>query len=515
MDRPLCARALSTALLLAALALPAFAATPPPISADEYAARRARVMEAIGGDGVLLLMSPPPAHRNGDVDWPFRQDDDLYWLTGVTEPDTTLVLVPAEERFREVLFAQDRDPLQEVWTGPIPDHEELAAASGIAEVHGSGGALRFLEAALSGRPWGDSDLYGYYRQPATPELLAAVRAGKAAVWLDLGDGGFRGPGPDGRRVPTPEQQLADRIRESWPQVAVRNATPLLSGLREVKSPAEVAQIEHAIDVTEAGIAAGMRRALTAERENQVEATVDFTFRDLGACCWGFPSIVAAGDHTTVLHYEGGEAPLVRDGLVLLDVGADYAGYTADITRTFPADGTFSPEQKAIYEAVLAASDAAMAELHTGMPYRDLHARALEVLGEKLLPLGLIVDNDPKQVAMYFRHGLGHPLGLQVHDTFDRSRVLEEGMVWTIEPGLYVRPADVEASEAFGAMSEEEQAAVRAALERYAGIGVRIEDDVLVTAGGARLLSDGAPRTVAAIEGFLAAQREAGGGSAAD
>jgi Xaa-Pro aminopeptidase len=490
-------RLLAAVLLTCSLA-PALAQEPPPVPAEEYAARRARVMEAIGPEAVLVLTSPPPAHRNGDVDWPFRQDDDLLYLTGVAEPDTALVLIPGEDRFREVLFARDRDPLTEVWTGPIPEHEELGTASGIAEVHPAGGALGLLEAALSGRSWGESDLYRYYRPPASPELAAAVREGRATVWLDLG-GGFRG------ELPSPAEHLADRIRRSWPQVGVRDASHLLAGLREVKSPAEVALIQRAVDVTIEAVRAGMRRALTAERENQIQATVEFSFRDLGACCWGFPSIVAAGENTTVLHYEAGEAPVPRDGLVLLDVGAEVAGYTADVSRTFPADGTFSPEQRAIYQAVLDTSQALLPRIRPGVPFRDLHLQALELLGAELLELGLVTENDPRQVEMYFLHGLGHPLGLQVHDAFDRTRVLEAGMVWTLEPGLYVRPADVEASEAFAALGEAEQARVREAMARYAGIGVRIEDDVLVTEGAPRVLSAGAPRTVEEIEGFMGAQ----------
>ncbi len=493
-------RALPLVLVLAtASAAPVLAQDPPSIPAEEYAARRARVMEAIGADAVLLLASPPPANRNGGVDWPFRQDDDLLYLTGVAEPETTLVLIPAEDEYREVLFARERDPLAEVWTGPIPEHAELGAASGIAEVHPAGGALGLLEAALGGSSWGESDLYRYYRPPLSPELRAAVLAGEAEVWLDLGGGGLGG------EVPTPAGHLAERIRRSWPQVQVRDAAPLLASMREVKSPAEVALIQRAVDVTAEAIRAGMRRALTAERENQVQATVEFTFRDLGACCWGFPSIVAAGANTTVLHYEGGEAPLVRDGLVLLDVGAEVAGYTADVTRTFPADGTFSPEQRAVYQAVLDAWQALLPRIRPGIAYRELHLQALDLLGAELLELGLVTENDPRQTEMYFLHGLGHPLGLQVHDAFDRTRVLEPGMVWSLEPGLYVRPEDVEASDAFKALGEEERARVWAAVERYAGIGVRIEDDVLVTGGAPRVLSDGAPRTVEDVERFMAGE----------
>lgn len=478
---------------------PALAAEPPPVAAAELAARRARVAEALGPNALLVLVAPEPARRNGDVSWPFRQDDDLYWLTGVAVPGTALVLVtgPDGALVRSVLFAPEADPRAELWTGPVPTFEELTAASGIEEVAATGELRPFLAAALSGRPWGESDLYRYYRAPVMPGFSRAVAAGGATVWLALGSRGFAGDGA------SPSLALAREVRESWPEAAVANATPLLVARREIKSPAEVAILERAIAITEQGIRAGMRRALTAERENQVQAAVEHAFRDLGACCWGFPSIVAAGANTTILHYEAGEAPIGRGDLVLLDVGADYRGYTADISRTFPADGTFSADQRAIYQAVLDVWEAALPRLVAGTLYADVHRFAVERMGEELLALGLITENVAEQVTLYFPHGLGHPLGLQVHDVFDRTRVLEPGMVWSLEPGLYVRPDDVTASAAFAALDADQQAALRAALDRYAGLGARIEDDVLITAGAPRVLSDGAPRTIAAIEAWMA------------
>ena len=495
-------RSIRPLLLLAALAAApvATAGQPPSIAAGEYAARRARVAEALGPDALLVLVAPEPAVRNGDVTWPFRQDDDLLYLTGVDLPGTALALVPGEETHREVLFAPAADPAAALWTGPVPGFEALAEASGIEEVVAADLLRPFLAAALSGLPWGETELYRYYRPPGLPHFAGAARQGRARVWLDLGP----------RRLdadpPTPALRLAHELRETWPDVALGDATPLLSGLREVKSPAEVALLERATAITAEGIRAAMRRALTAEGENQVQATLEATFRDLGACCWGFPSIVAAGPNATILHYEAGEAPLARDGLVLLDVGAEVAGYTADISRTFPADGTFSDAQRALYQAVLDVWEALLPRLRPGARFADLHQEAVRLLGEELLGLGLVAANVPEQVTLYFPHGLGHPLGLQVHDVFDRTRILEEGMVWTLEPGLYVRPDAVTASPAYTALAEAEQAAVRAALERYAGLGVRIEDDVLITAGAPRVLSAGAPRGVDEIEAWMAAGR---------
>ncbi len=488
------------AALVAALATVLAPSAGAGITADEYAARRHRLAEAIGPDALVVLVSPEPAPRNGDVEWPFRQDDNLYYLTGIRQADTALVLLPGESDHREVLFVSDRDPLAEAWTGPLLDRDEAKAISGGGEVVSIRRFEDFLAAALGGGSWGESDLYRYYRPPGMPAFLAAMRAGRATLWLDLTDRG--GWGAHGE-PPTPPLRLAERLRERYPELAVRDLSPLVVAQRMVKSPAELELIQRAVDVTAEAQQAGMRRTLTAEFEYQVLAAVEFVFRDRGACCWGFPSIVASGVNTTILHYPDAEAPIDRGGLMLLDIGADVEGYTADVTRTFPADGTFSPEQREIYEVVLTAWNECLPRLRAGAVYADVHRLAEEVIARELAKLGLVAAAEPEQARMYFIHGLGHPMGLAVHDVADRTQPLEAGTVWTLEPGVYVRRRDVEASETFKGLSEEDRGKVRAALDRYDGIGVRIEDDVLVTDGAPRVLSEGAPRTVEAIEGLLA------------
>ena len=490
------------ALLLGATPAPAQdPRIPPPIGAEELAARRQRVAEAVGPDALLLLLPAEPAHRNGDVDWPFRQDDDLYYLTGITQEGTALALVPGSEEHPEILFARERDPLHEVWEGRLLDRDELTAASGIEEIAPSNRWRGFLEAAFGGSAWGTSDLYRFYRPPGLPELLEARRAGRAELWLDLGERGAPGD------PPTPELRLAEEVRARWPEVEIRDVSPLLERMRALKSPAELALLRSAVEITEEAIRAGVRRTLTAEHEYQVQATIEFTFRDLGACCWGYPSIVASGVNATTLHYPSADAPIDRAGLMLFDVGADVRGYTADVSRTFPADGTFTPEQRAIYEAVLTAWNETLPRFRAGVLAADAHRYALGVIARELAALGLVAAAEPEQAELYFMHGLGHPIGLQVHDVFDSARPWEPGMVATIEPGIYVRRADIEASEVFQGLTEEQQASIRTALDRYNGIGVRIEDDVLITDGEPVVLSDGLARTVEEIEAFLAEQIE--------
>lgn len=466
------------------------------VTVDEYRARREKLARAVGPNAIVVIFSAEPARRNGDVSYPYRQDDNLLYLTGIEQSNTTLVLIPSEERFREVIFVDEPNPRREVWTGRLMPFDEVKQLSGIREVSGSSTFRSFIEAALRGSSFGPSEMYGYYRGAEMPALRQLVREGKAELWLALANRGSA-------EADLPrELEFARDLRSRYPEIEVRNLQPLLVAMREVKSPSEIARIQRAIDITAEAHRAAMKRILTATNEAQVQATIEFTFRDRGADGWGFPSIVASGENATTLHYERNDAPIRRDALLVADIGAEVDGYTADITRTFPADGTFSPAQRDIYNAVLTAQNEVMTLMRPGVYWREIHTKALDVLGRELTRLGLTTRNDPAQTKLYFMHGLGHPLGLQVHDVFDPDRKLEEGMVITNEPGIYVRRADVVGSDVFRKLTPAEQAKVTAALDRYAGIGVRIEDDVLITSTGPKLLSAEAPRTVDEIERWM-------------
>jgi Xaa-Pro aminopeptidase len=489
--------------LAVALALVGWTAAVPAqvhhITASEYQSRRAALAKAIGPDAVFIAFSFEPARRTGDVDWPFRQDDNLLYLTGMNVPETTLVLLPGERDRQEIIFASDRDPSNERWTGKIASKDEVTAATGVRDVGSARRFDGFVDALFQGSSFtigGPPGVYRYFAPPAMPAFLASLRAGRAEVWLLLGDRSVPGR-------PTREQQFAEELRRRYPEVRFRDASSLLLGMREIKSDAELALIQRAVDVTVEAQKAAMARVKTATLENQVEATVAFTFRNLGACCWAFPSIVASGKNATTLHYETNNDPIVRDGLLLTDLGAEVEGYSADVTRTYPADGTFSPEQRAIYDTVLAAQNESIELMRPGHKFIEAHTAAVGVIGRELLKLGLVTKNTPEQVTLYFFHGVGHPLGLQTHDVYDRMRSFEPGMVVTNEPGVYIRKDDVFASEVFAKLPASEQAFMRAAVERYDGIGVRIEDDVLVTAGQPRIMSAGAPRTPKEIEALMA------------
>ena len=468
------------------------------ITPGEYQARRAALAKSIGADAVFMAFSHEPARRTGDVDWPFRQEDNLLYLTGMNVPETTLVLLPGERDRHELIFTSDRDPLNERWTGKIASRDDVTTATGVREVVSPRRFDGFVDALFQGGSFAVGRVPGGgFAPPAMPSFLAALRAGRAEVWLLLDDRSAPG-------LPlTRAQQFADGLRRRYPEVRFRDASPLVQSMRETKSPAELALLQRAIDITVEAQKAAMARVKTATREHQVQATIEFTFRNLGACCWAFPSIVAAGRNSTTLHYETNNDPIVRDGLLLTDLGAEVEGYSADVTRTYPADGTFSAEQRAIYDIVLAAQNETIPLMRAGRRFIDAHTAAVDVIGRELLKLGLITKNVREQVVLYFFHGLGHPLGLQTHDVGDRTRAFEPGMVATNEPGVYVRKDDILASEVFGKLTPSEQESVRAAVNRYDGIGVRIEDDVLITAGEPKNLSAGAPRSPKEIEALMA------------
>jgi Xaa-Pro aminopeptidase len=470
------------------------------VKPEEYAARRAAVANAIGRDAVLVAFPAVPARRSGDVDWPFRQEDNLLYLTGMNTPETTLVLLPGEAQHSELLFATERDPSSERWTGRIPPFADVTAATAVKDVRSARLFDRFIDAVFEGSGFTEQPGPGaYYLPPIAPAFLSSFRAGRAEVWLVLHD-------RRARDMPR-EQRFAEELRRRYPEVRIRDASPILLGMREIKSEGEIALIQRAVDVTVEAQKAAMTRVLTAAHEYEIQATIDYTFRNLGACCWAFPSIVAAGRNATTLHYETNNDPIVRDGLLLTDLGAEVDGYSADVTRTYPADGTFSPEQRAIYDIVLAAQNETLPLMRAGHRFVEIHERAQQVVGRELLTLGLVTKNVPEQSELYLFHGPGHPLGLQTHDVYDRQRTFAPNMVFTNEPGVYVRKDDVVASEVFRKLSAAEQQSMRAALDRYDGIGVRIEDDVLITSGEPRVMSAAAPRTTRDIEAFMAGAKK--------
>jgi Xaa-Pro aminopeptidase len=437
-------RILPLALLLAA---PAAAQTPVAelpgagraVDVGTFSARRDRLVQRVG-DAVIAVPAAAPRDLEEEVlqDSDFRQDDYFFYLTGIETPDAWLLLVAQDGRLdAATLFLPPRNAFWERVTGVRLGPGDVAAR------------LTGIDHTVEMHP--DS-----LRQ-AIAEAMERTGAPLYTVAYS---------GTDANE--TVQEWLAS-------SQAVRNIVPTMDSLRVVKDELEIEALRRAITITTEGAKAGMRAAHPGMWEYQLEAVVEFTFRDLGADRLGYPSIVGSGPNSTVLHYVANRRRMEAGDLVVIDVGAEYAQYTADVSRTFPVSGRFTERQKAIYDLVLGAQSAAIEAVKPGVTMRELNQVARAYMDQHSGDLC-----GESSCSRYFVHGLGHWIGMRVHDVGDYSMPLEPGMIFTIEPGIYI---------------PEEQ------------LGVRIEDDILVTPDGSENLSSGAPRTTEDIERLMQSAAE--------
>ena len=469
-----------------------------PVPAGELAERRARILERMGG-GMMILFGAEPKVFSNDVNYPYRQESNLFYLTGVVQPGATLVLLPENRNQREILFLPERDPARETWTGRMLGVEEARRMTGITHIWPAKEYDAFVEAVLGGSSYGKrpSEDAGDYQA-----MRESIESGTPVqVWL-LADAQSR----FGDRYPQALRFASGAAR--FPAVQVRLSAGLFRTLRVVKSPRELQQLQRAIDITaraQLGIMSHAAGAAGPVNESALEGIILSTYRRHGAH-WGFPSIVASGPNATTLHYEENSREIAEGDLVLADIGAAAGYYTADVTRTFPLNGVFTDEQRAVYEIVLNAQKQAIEAVRPGMTIRRVHDVARNVIVEGLRELGLITHTSGNQYRMWFMHGTSHWLGLDVHDVGGRDTPFRPGMVITVEPGIYVREDTLENLDDTPANRSLIET-IRPAFELYRNIGVRIEDDVLVTEDGNRVLSDRIPRSIEAIEEFMANQRK--------
>ncbi len=488
----------------------------------ELAARRARVAEFIGPKSVLVLFSGEPRVYAGDVDYEFRQENNLFYLTQLNQTGATLVMMPgAPPQYREILFLPRRNPARETWTGHMYGPEEAYRLSGVAEIWDASEFDPFVRALRLHRLYRPKDEAVLMSSSSVPiitaapaatapatsaqttqtqtsdALTAAMAQGDASLYLLLPS---EAESSEYRR----EQDFAAQWARSDRGFTVRNILPLFAQVRQVKSAAEQQMEQHAVDITVEALERAMSVAAQSRWEYEVEAEVDYTFKRRHADNWGYPSIVGCGPDATTLHYEESSGPVRPGELMLMDVGAEYAHYSSDVTRTFPVNGKFSPAQADIYDAVYAASEAAMRAAKPGGTLGEVHNAALESIKDSLLRLGLITDRNSRQYFVYFMHGTSHWLGMNVHDLelFGRQRRFEPGMIFTIEPGIYVR---ADALDNLPKTPENKKFidAVRPAFEKYKNIGVRIEDDVLITPDGHRVMTAALPRSLQEVEATMA------------
>ena len=470
-----------------------------------HAERRERFSGLIE-DGIALVPAAAQVTRNNDVEYPFRQDSAFYYLTGFDEPDAIMLIDPAAADEQYVLFVRPRDREREIWDG------RRAGTEGAKERFGADGSYPV------------SEFEG---------ILRRRLVGRPVVYLPFGNLGFH------RRVLRTVRAvggLADRYGRVVP-TEVRDASPLLAELRLHKTPEEVARLRAACAITAEGHAEAMRFTRPGHYEYQVEAALEYIFRARGARRDGYPAIVASGENACVLHYTDNDRRIGKGDLVLIDAGAEYGYFSADITRTFPATGTFTGPQRSLYEVVLRAQHAALALADTGSTMKDLHRTAVEAIAQGLVDLGLLPGSVEDVVRMhhyreYFMHGTGHWLGMDVHDAGaygieGEPRPLAPGMAFTVEPGIYVDPErekielpmleyDLDewterrmllgSSKAKEVENREREAAptvTHRVPEAFRGIGIRIEDDILITDSGHDNLTAGVPTDREEIEALCA------------
>jgi Xaa-Pro aminopeptidase len=468
----------------------------------ELASRRARVAQALGPNGMLVLFSGEPRVYANDVDYPFRQENNLYYLTNLKQMNATLVMLPGNA---PLLFIPRRNPAAETWTGHMYSPEEVAQISGIGQVWEASEFEPFIKAIRN---------HQVYAPPAEKILLSSLVAANAIVagYDALFSAASKNeavafqlaPTSPNSREYTREQRYAADWAKTPAGFTVRSASQIFSEMRLSKSPFELKMLQHAIDISIEAHEQAWANAHRAQWEYQVDADVAYIFKLRNADNWGYPDIVGCGPNATTLHYEESQGPVKAGQLLLMDVGAEYEHYSADVTRTFPVNGKFTPAQAEIYQIVYDAQEAVAKATKPGATLSDVNRAGTEVIKDRLLRLGLITDRESMQFRIWFMHGTSHWLGMNVHDVGGGSRFIP-GATFTNEPGIYIR---LDALDNLPKTPENAKfiAAIKPAFEKYKGIGVRIEDDMLVTADGVSWMTGNLPRKISDIEAFIARAR---------
>src|SRR5215475_5126837 len=481
----------------------------------ELRARREEVMKRVGERGVMVLFGAEPRVYTNDVDYHYRQENNLYYLTGVKQEDATLVLIPGAKRAREILFIPPLDLRNETWHGHMMSADEARALSGVQEVWDSDLLNEFLaflapraEQAIAKRGSGSkpNERLTAQWQNEFQTLIEAVKSDQGEIYL------LAPPTNRDLREYRQEYEFAEAIKAASAGLKFKSAFPIFAELRQVKSPWEQKLMQHAVDITAEAFHRVFAVAAPAMHEYEIQAEYEYTFRRRGADNWGYPCIVGAGANATTLHYITNQDVLDDGDLLLMDCAAEYDHYSADITRTIPVNGKFSKEQADIYNIVLEAQTEGIKfvrsgnSLSGGDPKNSVGGRSAEVIKEGLLRLGLITSKDNNEYRTWFMHGIGHPIGMNVHDVSVYGKALAPGMVVTVEPGIYIRP---DALDVLPKTPENERfiKAVRPAFEKYKGVGVRIEDDVLVTSGEPVNMSAAIPRKLEDVETTMARLKE--------
>ncbi|MBS5884328.1 aminopeptidase P family protein [Clostridium sp.] len=403
-----------------------------------YKNNRSKVLESIDDNSLLILFAGKAPKKTADEKYPFTPNRNFYYLTGIDEENHILVLSKINGKTNEYLFIKEVDPIAEKWEGKTIRKEEVSEICMIEDVKYLGEFNNFIEKVVLNKE-------------------------EINIYLDLEAGNT-------------SYKYVNEIKHKYYNINIKNAFKLIGNLRLIKTDEEVSRIRKAIDITIEGVKELMRNSKSGIKEYELEAYFDFICKKNGVKDFAFKTIAAAGKNATVLHYVTNDSELKDGDLILFDLGAQYRYYNGDISRTFPINGKFTERQKEVYNAVLRVNEKVIKEMKTGVKFVDLNKKAKDWISEECISLGLMTEKD--DVSKFYYHSIGHSLGMDTHDIEleNRDVTFEPGMIYTVEPGIYI---------------ENE------------GIGIRIEDDVLITEEGNEVLTKEMIKTVEEIEAFMA------------
>ncbi len=433
------------------------------ITKQEFARRRKALIEHMEPNSIAILPAATEKVRNRDAHYAYRQDSDFFYLSGFPEPEAVLVIVPEREHGETILFCREKNREREIWDG------YRAGQEGACEQYGADDAF----------PIGDID-----------DILPGLIEGRDRVYYSMGkDQQFD------QQVMTWINSIREKVRSgATPPGEFLNLDHIIHDLRLFKSAAEVRVMRKAAEISAAAHSKAMQTSASGQYEYELEAEIQHHFMKSGSRSPAYTSIVGSGDNACILHYIENTRQTKDGDLVLIDAGCELEHYASDITRTFPVNGKFSDEQKAVYQIVLDAQAAAMEVAKPGFHWNDPHEASVKTITQGLIDLGLLngeLDEliESEAYKPFYMHRIGHWLGMDVHDVGDYKiegewRLLEPGMVMTVEPGIYISPDD------------------ESVAKKWRGIGIRIEDDVLITKEGNDVLSKDVPKEIVDIENLM-------------
>jgi len=427
------------------------------IPKSRFKERRDNILSTFSTKSLILSFSADIRNRQNDVDYEYRQNSNFWYLTGMPDPGAALLLIPGGTLYKgkkvhEILFVTPRSPDREVWVGTRLGLNEADSILGFSTSEDISLLQTVLKSMLSGK-----DTLWFTGLP-TISFLPPILDKKIFA----------------------ESEIKSYLHKDYPDLWIKNSLPHLNTMREIKDDDEIRLMKKAIDISIEGHKAVMQQAKPGMNEYEIEAIMEYTFKRLGAEDVGYPSIVGSEYNACILHYISNRKQTSSNDLILADCGAEYQNYTADITRTFPVNGKFTKEQAQIYAIVLDAQNAGIKACKKGNEFRAPHNAAMEIITKGLLELGIITT--ASQARWYFMHGTSHYLGLDVHDA-GTFKALQKNSVITVEPGIYI-PKDSPCDK------------------RWWNIGIRIEDDILITDGDPINLSEALPRTISEIEELM-------------